>query len=553
MADRDRPRPSSAVPTAISARRLFVVHHGATGNVVSLQGASLDVAGGEMVAVMGPSGSGKSTLLACLSGLQRITAGELHVFGARLDEAGARALAKHRAGTVAVVTQDAGRALGDDQAVGARIALRARLAGMGSRNAKRRAAELLERVGLEGRGRARRQELSGGEQQRAALCVAIAVRPKLLLVDEVTGQLDAATGRSILQLLSGVARDEGATVLLATHDPRAADIADRVVTIRDGRVTGELHVADGRGSGRSRGRRESLTRRYVFVDDGGLIRLDPDDLRAAGIAGAAEVAVGRGMVVLRGTGAPGAYAEAPERLTASGGEALVELEHVRRRFRTRAETVDAVAGVTLALKSGSFHALVGPSGCGKTTLLHLIAGLDRADRGTVTIAGEDVSTRSREQLAQLRARAVAVVPQVSALVAGLSALDNVALGLRARGENASEARTRAYEALEDVGLHELAKRSASGLSGGERQRVALARALVTGAPLIVADEPTANLDEANAITVAELLAERARAVTCVVCATHDASVTARASTGIAMRDGRVAPGAGGAQAPPAIA
>jgi len=171
----------------------------------------------------------------------------------------------------------------------------------------------------------------------------------------------------------------------------------------------------------------------------------------------------------------------------------------------------------------------------------------------VTIAGQDVSTHSREQLAQLRARAVAVVPQVSALVAGLSALDNVALGLRARGESTQDVRTRAYEALEAVDLHELAKRLAGGLSGGERQRVALARALATNAPLIVADEPTANLDEANAIKVAELLAERARNGACIVCATHDASVTARASAVIAMRDGRVAPGAGGAQAPPAIA
>jgi ABC-type lipoprotein export system ATPase subunit len=422
---------------------------------------------------------------------------------------------------------------------------------MGSRKARRRAHELLERVGLEGRAKARRTELSGGEQQRAALCVAIAVRPKLLLVDEITGQLDAATGRSILELLAGLARDEGATVLLATHDPRAAEVADRVVTIRDGRVTGELRSAGGHGSGLSR--RGSPARRYVFVDDGGLIRLDPDDLRSAGIASAAEVAVGRGMLVLRGTGAPAPYVETPERHVAGGGEELVKLERVRRRFRTRAETVDAVAGVSMALKSGAFHALVGPSGCGKTTLLHLIAGLDRADHGTVTIAGEDVSTRSREQLAQLRARAVAVVPQVSALVAGLSALDNVALGLRARGENASVARTRAYEALREVGLHELARRPASGLSGGERQRVALARAFATQAPLIVADEPTANLDEANAIKVAELLAERARNGTCIVCATHDASVTARASAVIAMRDGRVAPGAGGAQAPPAIA
>ena len=95
--------------------------------------------------------------------------------------------------------------------------------------------------------------------------------------------------------------------------------------------------------------------------------------------------------------------------------------------------------------------------------------------------------------------------------------------------------------MQEVGLGELAKRPASGLSGGERQRVALARALATDARLIVADEPTANLDEANAIRVAELLAQRAATGTCIVCATHDASVTARATTVIAMRDGRVAP------------
>ena len=523
---------------AIDARKLFVVHQGATGNVVSLQGASLQVEPGELVAVMGPSGSGKSTLLSCLSGLQPVTAGELRVFGMRLDEAKPRALAAHRARTVAVVAQDAAQALGDDQSIGARIALRARLAGTGRLQARRRADELLERVGLEGRGKAKRSELSGGEQQRAALCVAIAVRPKLLLVDEVTGQLDAATGRAILELLASLANDEGATVLLATHDPRAAEIAGRTVTIRDGRVTGELHGHNGR--------------RWVFVDDGGLIRLDPDDLRAAGIERQAEVAIGPGAVVLRGAGAKPRAVE-PPRTRSHGGEELVRLEHVRRRFRTRAEAVDAVAGVNLALKAGAFHALVGPSGCGKTTLLHLIAGLDRADHGTVTLAGIPLKTQDRAQLAGLRAEYVAVVPQVSTLVGGLPALDNVALGLRARGLKPGEAKRRAQAALDEVGLGDLAKRSASGLSGGERQRVALARALATHAPLIVADEPTANLDEANAIRVAELLAARAEAGACVVCSTHDASVTARASVVIAMRDGRVAPGAGGAEAPHAIA
>ncbi|MBE2317944.1 ATP-binding cassette domain-containing protein [Solirubrobacter sp. CPCC 204708] len=503
----------------VDARKVFVVHETASGNVVSLQGASLQVDAGELVAVMGPSGSGKSTLLNCLAGLQPITAGTLRV-----------------GGPVATVAQDAAKALGDDQAIGTRIALRARLAGTRRHAARARAAELLARVGLEGREHARRAQLSGGEQQRAALCVAIAARPKLLLVDEVTGQLDAATGRGILALLKELAHDEQAAVLLATHDPRATEVADRTVTIRDGRVTGEYQGG--------------TQRRYVFVDDGGLLRLDPDDLKAAGIAEHAEVSLAPGAVILRGTGNHRLHAvEPPER--AQGGDTLVRLEHVRRRFVTKAETIDAVAGVHLAFKRGAFHALVGPSGCGKTSLLHLIAGLDRPDHGRVTLGDLDLTTQTREQLATIRRDLVAVVPQVSALVAGLSVLDNVALGLRARGVR--DAKPQALAALTRLGLQDLAQRPAAGLSGGERQRVALARALATRAPLIVADEPTANLDEANAIKVAELLADTAAQGACVVCATHDASVTARATTVIAMRDGKVAPGAGGAQAPPAIA
>jgi len=506
---------------AIDARKVFVVHQGVGGNVVSLQGASLTVDAGELVAVMGPSGSGKSTLLNCLAGLQPITAGHLEVTS-----------------PVATVAQDAARALGDDQPIAARIALRARLAGTRKRVATRRAHELLERVGLDHRAHARRQELSGGEQQRAALCVAIAAKPRLLLVDEVTGQLDAATGRGILELLAELAHENRSTVVLATHDPRATEVADRTVTIRDGRVTGELHDRDGR--------------RYVFVDDGGLLRLDPDDLQAAGIGGAAEVSLAPGAVILRGASRPRlSVVDPPSAVT--GGEELVRLEHVRRRFASKAETVDAVAGVSLAFKTGAFHALVGPSGCGKTTLLHLITGLDRPDHGTVTLRGEDLSTRSRAELAHLRRELVAVVPQVSALVGGLSALDNVALALRARGETARTARAQAHAALSTLDLQALAHRQADALSGGERQRVALARALATHAPLIVADEPTANLDEANAINVAELLKHTADQGACVVCATHDASVTARATIVIAMRDGRVAPGAGGAQSPSAIA
>ena len=260
--------------------------------------------------------------------------------------------------------------------------------------------------------------------------------------------------------------------------------------------------------------------------------------------------------MLRGTGSAALQvAPSPSGPRRGAGEELVRLEHVRRRFRTRAEAVDAVAGVTLALKAGAFHALVGPSGCGKTTLLHLIAGLDRADHGTRRRSPARPHAHDRATSWPGCAREhVAIVPQVSTLVAGLSALDNVALGLRARGW---PSRARAQSARTA-----LAGRSASASSPNAPPAACpAASASASRSPerspptpaLIVADEPTANLDEANAIRVAELLAPAPRTGTCIVCATHDASVTARASTVIAMRDGRVAPGAGGAEAPHAIA
>ena len=515
---------------AIHAHRLFAAYRAPAGTVVALQGLSLRVEAGEVVGVVGPSGSGKTTLLRCLAGRDRPLAGELTIFGEPLHEASERALARYRARTIAMVHQRYARALSPDLPVWRIVAMRPVLLGWPAKRRRERAHELLERVGLGDRAGARRGELSGGEQQRVALCVALAAQPKLLLADEVTGELDDAAGENVLRTLRELAAAEGTTVLLVTHDEKAEAICDRTLTIRDGRVTGELLHGP-------------TDRRRVLVDDGGVLRIDPEDLAAAGVEGDAELEVRPGRIVLTGDAERARGPEkprrlAPTRLDVAGRPPVAVLEGVTRRFGTRGGP--AVAGVDLAIAPGRLHVLSGPSGCGKTTLIHLIAGLDRPDAGAVSVLGEPLGERTRTQLAELRREHVAIVPQAAALVPFLDARENVVLGLVARGLDAREARERADEALALVGLEEVALHPAGQLSSGQRQRTAVARAVAARPDLLLADEPTANLDERNAVLIADLLAETARTHgTAVLCATHDRSVEHRADTVTRLRSGRV--------------
>jgi putative ABC transport system ATP-binding protein len=200
-----------------------------------LDGIDLEVRRGEFVAVLGPSGSGKSTLLALMAGLDRPSSGEVRVNGERIDHLSEDRLAILRRHTIGFVFQSF--QLLENLTARENVMLPMEL--LGRSDASPRAAGLLSAVGLSERGHHYPSQLSGGEQQRVALARAFAPRPALLLADEPTGNLDGATGRVVLDLLIALRADEGATLVLVTHDPAVAALADRRIHLRDGRIERE--------------------------------------------------------------------------------------------------------------------------------------------------------------------------------------------------------------------------------------------------------------------------------------------------------------------------
>jgi len=220
--------------------------------------------------------------------------------------------------------------------------------------------------------------------------------------------------------------------------------------------------------------------------------------------------------------------------------APVAVQDVTREYRLEGVTVPALRGVSLTVEPGDFLAIVGPSGSGKSTLMHLLGGLDRPTSGRLLLGGRDVSSLSAAELAGLRNRVIGFVFQSFHLLTRTSARDNVALPLIYRGVRRAERRRLAGEALDRVGLSHRMHHRPNQLSGGEQQRVAIARALVTGPSVLLADEPTGNLDSASGDAVLGLLeelnAERGVALAVV---THDPAVAVRARRQVRMRDGLI--------------
>jgi putative ABC transport system ATP-binding protein len=218
---------------------------------------------------------------------------------------------------------------------------------------------------------------------------------------------------------------------------------------------------------------------------------------------------------------------------------LIRTEGLTRRYPMGKAVIHALRGIDLVIGRNEYVAIMGPSGCGKSTLMNILGCLDTPDDGRYWLNGRLVSAMGDQELARVRNREIGFVFQTFALLPRLSAVANVEMPLVYGGVRAAERRRRAMQALAGVGLADRADHSSAELSGGQRQRVAIARALVTGPSLLLADEPTGNLDSTTGAEIIALFDGLHASGNTIVMVTHEREVAARAGRTILLRDGRV--------------
>jgi ABC-type lipoprotein export system ATPase subunit len=465
--------------------------------------------------VLGPSGSGKTTLLRILAGLERPSAGEVRVLGVDLRTARGRELTRYRTRHLGYVDQHYTRALDPALTVGELVELRLRAQGLHADERRARADSLLEAVSLRDRRNSRPSDLSGGEQQRVALCAAIAHEPNLLLADEPTGELDAANAKAVYAALRKLVTSVGCTAVVVSHDPAAATIADRSVRIRDGRVSEEATHASGADE-------------LVVIGRGGWLRLPEELLARAGIVSRAFARFERGrLVIVPPEPAPATSRRRvarplPAPALPASIATVAELEDLAKTFSDGSTKRTVLDHLTASFETGKLQVVTGRSGSGKTTLLHLLAGLALPTAGDVRVLGVSLPRLTRSERARFRRENVGIVTQQVGLIPFLTAREVVEFALAIRGRSSPDGSGAVASYFSLLGLVDRSGQRTGRLSAGEQIRVALTGALAVEPTLLLVDEPTSRLDQANARVVATALVEIARARNvAVVCATHD--------------------------------
>ncbi len=484
---------------------------------VALKNVTLDVSQGEFLGITGKSGAGKTTLLNMISGVSEVTEGTILFSPAAsrsrpasiaLESLGEDQLAQWRGENLGIVYQSF--ELMPTLSLVENVMLPPDFSGSYHPVvSKKRALELLELVEIMDHARKIPAHISGGQKQRVAIARALVNDPPLIIADEPTGNLDSLTAEMIFQIFERLV-EQGKTIIMVTHDESFASRFSRRLQIADGVVTspGEIETDAPARSGR--------------VTEGA----DRDATR--------EKPGDRTVIPLKGSRADTVST------TASEPKPAIILRNVNKVYDNAAGRFVALKSVDLRLNYGRFISVVGKSGCGKSTLLNMITGIDHPTAGDVIVGNEHIYQMGESRRALWRGRNMGVVFQFFQLLPTLTLLENIMLPMDYCNLHPfSERPERAMELLRLVGLEDEANKLPAEVSSGEQQSAAIARALATDPPIILADEPTGNLDSQAAKNILDLfkrLAERGKTVLIV---THDPSIAQQTDQTIILSDGEI--------------
>ncbi|MGD0751233.1 MAG: ATP-binding cassette domain-containing protein [Anaerolineales bacterium] len=491
-----------------------VVKTYSTGDVpfVALNHVTMDIQQGEFLGITGKSGAGKTTLLNMISGVSDATSGTIlfHWLGKEspspsipIHAMSEDSLAQWRGENLGIIYQSF--ELMPTLNLVENVMLPPDFSGAYQpRISKQRALELLDLVEIADHAYKIPAHISGGQKQRVAIARALVNDPHLIIADEPTGNLDSVTAETIFEIFERLV-SQGKTIVLVTHDESFAPRFSRRLQIADGVVSSPA----GNGSGMS-GRPER-----------------PSVLTSSQMQATLTAANSRIEIV------------SPQAEPQHATPAIV-LRNVEKVYENAAGKFVALKSINLQLDSGQFISIVGKSGCGKSTLLNMITGIDHPTAGDVIIGGEHIYKMSESKRALWRGKNMGVVFQFFQLLPTLSLLENTMLPMDyCNLYPFNERPERAMELLKMVGLEDQAHKLPTAVSSGQQQSGAIARALATDPSIILADEPTGNLDSRaadNVLSLFESLATRGKTVLIV---THDPSITERTDQTIILSDGEI--------------
>ncbi|MEM7116609.1 MAG: ATP-binding cassette domain-containing protein [Chloroflexota bacterium] len=530
--------------TFIHCDNLVKIYKVADLEVVALQGLDLKVKTAEIVALVGASGSGKSTLLNILGGFDVPSAGDVVVAHQGLLDMTEAERTAYKQDVVGFVWQQPSRNLLPYLTAIENIELPMTRK---ISNKRARAMELLDTVGLIEQAHLRPEQLSGGQQQRVALAVALANKPSLLLADEPTGQLDSAAAQSLFTALRHINQTLGTTVVMVTHDPTVAARVDRVIAIRDGRTSTEIRrnfVGEG----------EASEEEWVVLDRVGRLQIPEIYMETLALKGHVKLRHEADHLSL--WPAPDSDNNLPAPIPQWRPETTFVLDtlpymeppmktaviasNLIRTFGEGETAVQAVNNVSFTIPHGQFVLLKGRSGSGKTTLLNLLGGLDAPTSGSIQLYDQALDSLDEEARVALRRQHVSYIFQTFGLLPFLTAQENVELALRLLRLDNKTRQQQASELLDLVGLAARARHHIHELSGGEQQRVAVARALAGRPWVILADEPTGQLDTTTGSDIIALLRQVVDDLgTTIIVASHDPKVEEAVDVVLEMVDGRL--------------